>query len=211
MQFTTPGLTTVDDPIKSRHDLKTTRQSIKAILANGTPNWVRWPNDYKAFVRESFAAEKESSDDQVRHFRMEDQDFLIDVKSRKVNIKRTRDIIKTLRDNGVRCFTVQNGHPQQVGIWCCPSNSDEMVYVCYLQVPYMCEWSVLRLDRHFLPNGEDFRGWRTLIVQLVEKGILTEQKAHKIFGAPTDGMVSRRYRRSLFFYRNRKRLETSRL
>lgn len=205
-QYSTPGLATVDDPIKDRHDIKTTRESIKQILSSGTPNWVRWPQDYKSFVKESFQAEKEQSDDMVKSFRMEDQELLVDAKARLVNIKRARDLIKTLRDNGVRCFTVQNGHPQQVGLWCCPPDSQEMQYVCYLQVPFMPEWSVLRLDRHGLPNGEDYRGWRTMIMQLIQKGILTEKKAHRIFSTPTDGIVSRRYRRSLYFYRNRPRL-----
>lgn len=195
----------VDDPIKSRHDLKTTRQSIKQLLSGGTPNWIRFPADYKAFVRESFQAEKEQSDSQVSEYRMDDQELLTDAKPRMVNIIMTRDFIKKLRDNGVRCFTLYNGMPQTVGLWACRPNSQEMVYVAYLQVPCMYEWSILRLDRHNLPNGEDYRGWRTVLVQLIEKGILTEKQTDKIFGKVTDSVVSRRYRRSLYNFRNRKR------
>ena len=194
---------TVDDPIKSRHDLKTTRESIKSMLTNGTPDWYRFPQDYKSFVKESFAAEKEQSDAQVAQYKMDGQEELTNADSRKVNPIGTRDFIKKLRDNGVRCFTVDNGMAGTVALWAAGRNSDEMVYVAYCQVPAMWEWSVLRLDRHGLPNGEDFRGYRTVLAQLIVKDILSEQKAHEIFGRPTDGPVSRRYRETLFEFRNR--------
>ncbi len=56
---------------------------------------------------------------------------------------------------------------------------------------------------HLAEAGEDFRGWRTVLVQLITKGILTEMKAHQIFGKPTDSEVSLIYRESLFFIRNK--------
>lgn len=194
----------VDDPIKSYHDLKTTRQSIKQLLSGGTPNWVRFPNDYRAFVKESFQAEKEQSDRQVAQYRMDDQDLLVDSKPRMVNILTTRDFLKKLKRHGLKCFTFNNPlMPQTVGLWVKPKFTNEMKYIAYMQVPCMYEWSVLRLDRHGLPNGEDFRGWRTILYQLVEKQILTEKEVHKIFGRPTDSIVSRRYRKSLYWFRNR--------
>lgn len=201
-QYTTPRLATTDDPIRSRHDLKTTRQSIKDLLANGTPKWVSHPEDYKALAKESYLADKEQSDAMVREYRMQGQEILSDAKPRMVNIIQTREFIKKLRDNGIRCFTFQNGHPQQVGLWACRPNSVELTYVCFMQIPCMYEWSVLRLDRHGLPNGEDFRGWRTVLSQLVVKDIATETKLHKIFGRPTDAITSRRYRQTLFNFRN---------
>jgi hypothetical protein len=214
--FTTPGLTTVEDPIKSRHDIKTTRETVKQLLANGTPDWVRFPHDYKAFVKESFAAEKEQSDAQVAQYKMEDQELLTDAAPRMVNIMRSRDFIKKLRDNGVKCFTLYNWQPglplwlqQTVGLWACPPFSDTMRYICYLQIPYMWEWSVLRLDRHGLPNGEDYRGWRTAVCELIKKEIFTETKAHEVFGQPTESIVSRRYRKTLYLLRNHKRSEAA--
>jgi hypothetical protein len=200
--YNTPNLATVDDPIRSRHDIKATRQSIKQMLAGGTPDWVRFPSEYKSFVRESFQAEKEQSDRMVRQYRLDNQDELTDEKSRKVNIVRSRDIIKKLRDNGVRCFTIDNGMAGTVGLWACKPNSQEMTYVCYMQIPFMCEWSIVRLDRHGLASGESYRGWRTILAQLIVKEILTEKKVHAIFGRPNDSITSRRYRETLFNFRN---------
>ena len=191
------------DPWKHKHNVKATQESIKRLLADGTPNWIKWPQDYKNFVRESFQAAKEESDSQVSDYKMANQDILTNAAARKVNAIRTRDFIEKLRRNGVKCFTVDNGFPPQtVALWAVKPDSDKVVYVCYLQVPAMYEWSILKVDRHGLPAGEDYRGWRTVLVQLVTKGILTETKAHKIFGRPTDSEVSMIYRESLYFIRN---------
>jgi hypothetical protein len=197
------GLVPVDDPIKSRHDLKTTRESIKALLANGTPDWVRWPSDYKAFVKESFAAEKEASNEMVEGYKIDGQDILTDEKPRKVHPIATREFVKKLRDNGVRCFTVDNGLAGTVALWA--ARGQQMVYICFLQVPAQYEWSVLRLDSHNLPAGERYRGWRTVLAQLIVKEILSEEKAHQIFGRPQGGVISSRYRRTLWNFRNGKR------
>lgn len=193
----------VKNPWKERHDLKITRETIKQLLSNGTPNWVRWPEDYKNFVKESFAAEKEISDSQVSQYKMEHQDILTNAKARKVNAIGTRDFIAKLRRNGVKCFTIDNGFPPQtVALWAIRPNSNKASYVCYLQVPAMYEWSLLKIDRHGLPFGEDFRGWRTVVAQLVVKGILTEKRAHEIFKRPTDSEVSLIYRETMFYTRN---------
>lgn len=198
-----PEYKPTEDPIKSRHDIKTTRESVKTLLANGTPDWVKFPNEYKAFVQESFAEEREISNTMVRQYKMKDQDILTDTEPRMVNILTTIDFYQRLKNNGVKCFTVYNGMPQTVGLWAVPKHTNEAKYICYMQVPCMYEWSVLRLDRHGLPNGEDYRGWRTVLSQLIVKEVLTEDQAHKIYGKPVEGNpVSKIYRQTLYNFRN---------
>lgn len=201
-----PQLKKVDDPIKSYHDLKTTQATIKTLLKDGTPDWITRPNDYKNFAKEAFQAEKELSDGMVLGYRMGDEDILTNYKARAVNIMSSRDFISKLRNNGIKCFTLYNGMPQTVGLWVIvPTNHGiDVRYICYMQIPAQIEWSVLRLDKHGLPNGEDYRGWRTVVSQLIRKDVLTEQRAHEIFGSPTDSIVSRRYRQTLWFHRHRK-------
>lgn len=190
------------NPFKHRHDIKTTQQSIKKLLADGTPNWIRFPNDYKNFVKESFQAAKEESDAQVSGYKMQHQELLMNAAARKVNAIATRDFIAKLRRAGVKCFTVDNNWYNTVALWAVKPGTDRLEYICYLQIPAMYEWSVLRVDRHGLPAGEDYRGWRTVLVQLVTKQILTETQVHRIFGRPTDSEVSMIYRESLYFIRN---------
>lgn len=196
-----PEYKEIEEPIKSAHDLKTTRESIKKLLADGTPDWVSHPEDYKAFVQESFAQEKEISNQMVQQYKMADQDILTDANPRMVNILTTINFYKKLKDHGVRCFTVDNGMAGTVALWAVPKITNEAKYMAYMQVPCMYEWSVLRLDNHGLPNGEDYRGWRTVLFQMIIKDVLTEEEAHKLFGYPR-GAASVIYQRSLWEWRN---------
>lgn len=182
-----------------------TQATIKKMLADGTPKWIRFPRDYKAFAQESLLAEKEISETMTRRYKMAHQEELLNEVARKVNPWGTRDFIKKLRDSGIQCFTVDNGFPKStVALWALKPGTNELTYVCFLQIPAMWEYSVLRLDKRGLPNGEAYRGWRTVEMQLIEKGIVSERRAHQIFGYPTDGEASRRFRQNLHWLRNRR-------
>jgi hypothetical protein len=204
---TVPGLKHVEDPYKEKHDLSTTHETIQQLLAGGTPSWVKWPREYTSFVQESFAEHKQVSDTMASRYAMEDQDDLTNRPARMVNPMSTRDFVAKLRAYGVKCFTVDNQFPPgTVALWCLPPKQNQRArYICYLQIPAMYEWSVLRLDRHNMPVGEAFRGWRTVLVQLVEKEIMTEYEIHKVFGNPSTGPVFNRYQQSLWEARNKRR------
>jgi hypothetical protein len=200
-----PQYKPLDDHLKPYHDLKTTKATIKELLKDGTPDWIRFPNEYKQFAKEMYLADKETSDEMVEGYKMADQDILTNYKARAVNIMSTRDFITKLRTNGIKCFTLYNGMPQTVGLWAIvPTRTGINVrYVCYLQIPAMIEWSVLDVDAHGLPAGESYRGWRTVLSEMIKKKVISEEKAHEIFGRPTDSIVSRRYRKTLWAYRHR--------
>jgi hypothetical protein len=209
MQTNAP-LQNLANPWEGRHDLKTTQETIRKLLAGGTPNWVKWPKDYRAFAQEAVLADKEVSEKMTRRYRMEDQESLLNETARKVNPIGTRDFIQKMRNAGIKCYTIDNGFPKStVALWSFKPGTDHVVPVCYLQVPAMYEWSVLRLDKRGMPDGEAFRGWRTVEVQLIEKGIISEARAHEIFGRPVDGPVSVRFRRNMFWFRNRRELQAS--
>jgi hypothetical protein len=194
----------VGENTKSRHNVKATQATIKELLKHGTPDWVRRPREYIQFAKESFAYDKEQSDSLVAAYKHDDQDILTNFKARYINPINTRVFIEKLRANGIKCFTIFAGQPFQVGLWVVmpTKQGGRPVYICYMQIPAMVEWSILNLDKHGLPAGEGYRGWRTVVAQLIKKGVLTEKKAHQIFGKPTEGIVSRRYRRSLHAIRN---------
>ena len=101
----------LDDPWKERHDLKTTRATISKLLAGGTPNWYRWPKDYKNFAQEAVLADREVSDKMAFRYKMEDQSLLTNELARMVNPIRTRHFIEKLRNSGVKCYTIFNGFP----------------------------------------------------------------------------------------------------
>ena len=201
-----PNYKQIEQPWKQHHNKKVTKESIKRILAGGTPRWLSHPEEYKQLAIESYLADKEQSISQVREYRMDDQEQLVDFRARNVNIISTKEFVSKLQKNGIKCFVCYNGMPQTLGLWCIvpTKNGVDLRYACYMQSPAMIEYSVLRLDEHGLPNGEDYRGWRTVLSEMIKKEIITEKKAHEIFGRPTESIVSRRYRRTLFEFRNRR-------
>jgi hypothetical protein len=196
-------------PWGSRHDMSVTQETIKKLLAGGTPNWVRFPKDYKAFAQESLLADREISERMTRRYKMEDQESLLNTVARKVNLISTRDLVQKLRDAGVKCYTIDNAMPQTVGLWAFKPGTDVVVAIAFFQVPAMCEWSILRLDKRGLPSGEAYRGWRTVESELIKKGIISEVKADEIFGRPVDGPVSKRFRRDMYWFRNRRELNAN--
>jgi hypothetical protein len=200
----------VEDPYKERHDYDTTHESIERILADGTPNWVKWPKEYKAMAMEDFAAHRETSEKMGTEYRWHDQEILTDKKARRVNGIETRLFMEKLQKNDIKCAAFDNGWKSVTGVptvalFCVPrSRPNKLRAICYMDVPVMYEWSVLHLDRHGIPSGEDTRGWRTVAIQLVEKDIITEAQCHRIFGAPPANKLSDRYYRSLWEKRNGK-------
>lgn len=203
---TTPGLHDVENPWKEKHDVSVTDATIQQLLAGGTPDWVRFPRDYRSFAQEEFQSHREKSELQAQDYKIEDQAALTNRAARMVNPMSTRDFVKKLRDNGVKCFTVDNQFPPAtVALWCLPPKQTQKArYIAYVQIPAMYEWSVLKTDRYGKPMGEAFRGWRTVLVQLVEKEILTEYQINKIFGEASKNPVFNRYHQSLWEARNKK-------
>src|ERR1700690_2012809 len=107
----------VDDNMVSRHDFSTTGETIKQLLADGTPDWVKHPEDYKQFARECFLAEKEISDQLSEQYKMDDQEELTNREAREVNPMSTDEFIRKLRAFGIKCFTIYNGFMAPEGHW----------------------------------------------------------------------------------------------
>jgi len=107
----------VEDNMIARHDFATTDETIKQLLANGTPNWVKHPEEYKRFARECFLAEKEISDKMTEQYQMEDREDLLNAEARLVNPMSTDEFVRKLRAYGIRCFTIYNGEFAPPGHW----------------------------------------------------------------------------------------------
>jgi len=74
-------------------------------------------------------------------------------------------------------------------------------YLGAIQDGQMIEWSQLRLDSHNLPTKEKYRGWRSVLMNLIKRGCVTEDQVHAIFGKPT-GKRANRWLRDLWILRN---------
>src|SRR5271170_3792475 len=76
-------------------------------------------------------------------------------------------------------------------------------YVCGVQASMMNEYSVIHVDSHGLPLNEKKRGWRTVLLRLIQGSFISEEDADRVFGEPTSGSISRRYREQIYWFRNR--------
>lgn len=199
-------------PVKSWRNIAKTRAAFGELLKGGTPKWVSHPKDYKNFAIEDYLQWKERSDKMAAQFRWEDQDLYTDVESRLIRPMWTRVFIDKLRTNGVKCHTRQANWNEKApppwwlanttGLYAEVPSQRELGFqkICNLFIPRMFEWSILLTDEHNLPCGQVI-GWRTAVSELIIKKVLTETKAHEIFGEPS-GAQSVPYRRKLFKFRN---------
>lgn len=71
-----------------------------------------------------------------------------------------------------------------------------------LQYPIGPEFSVMRFDQYNVPTKEKFRGWRTALLCLILKGVVTKSEAVRAFG-PCEGQAGEFYREQLKAYRER--------
>ena len=74
--------------------------------------------------------------------------------------------------------------------------------VSLLQVPLGPEWDLVRFDEYGVPVGKRFHGWRTALLALITKRVITEEQAHKAFGKPLENAASSFYRQQLKAFRD---------
>lgn len=58
-------------------------------------------------------------------------------------------------------------------------------YVCAVPAGNMPEYSQIRIGKHGEVVNEKYRGWRTVLIRLLEIGAVTESALEKVFGPPT--------------------------
>lgn len=78
----------------------------------------------------------------------------------------------------------------------------EYVMVDKLQVPVGPEWTVMRFDDLNIPTTEKYHGWRTAVLALIIRRVITEEDALRAFGPVEIDDTSSFYRQQLFEWRN---------
>jgi hypothetical protein len=82
-----------------------------------------------------------------------------------------------------------------------PPTPDPYLAVATIQ-PVNPEWMVMRINEYGEPTTAKYLGWRTALLCLITKGIITEKQAHKVFPLGT-GPAGDWYRQQLFELRAR--------
>jgi hypothetical protein len=112
------------------------------------------------------------------------------------------EFITALRKSGVHCHYRQHPHLDKAVLYVSKFGYDNPEVACWVQIGNMPELSIMRFDDHGVPLDERKRGWRTALLQLILKGIITEEKANKAFGSPKQTEQFHRYNSMLQSFRN---------
>lgn len=103
----------------------------------------------------------------------------------------------------VRCWYREHPHPDKVTLlYSNAAGTLPPEVACWVQAGNMPEFSLMRFDDHGVPVDERRRGWRTCLLQLILKGIVSEQTAEEVFGQ-AKGPAAERYLSTLYAFRNR--------
>lgn len=140
--------------------------------------------------QEQFQKLREENTGARRGYRLDHQEEL--QQDRTGRILHMNVFLLMLRQAGVKARYADKGaFPGMLGLWVNHNDVDQ--YICFVHVPYMQEYEELYFDEYDVPLGPKRRGWRTVLLRLMIAGVLTEEAAHAVFGAPPVNAVSRRY------------------
>jgi hypothetical protein len=109
--------------------------------------------------------------------------------------------ITKLRANGIACWYRDHPHADKL-VLVYTGHDGNLAVGCWAANGYMPEYEFVRFDERGVVLDTKRRGWRTCLLQLIMKGVITEEKANKAFGRAT-GPASARYLSTLFSFRSR--------
>lgn len=148
---------------------------------------------------ETWHQKHEENVDSRKQYRWAQQDEL--KSERTGRILHMNVFLGKLKEAGLNCwYTEKGGMKGTLGLYVARDGVAD--YICFVQVPLMQEYEEVHFDAYDVPLGSKRRGWRTVLLRLMEKKYLTEAQANQYFGEPASGPVSRRYRQYLAYLRN---------
>jgi hypothetical protein len=160
--------------------------------------------DGSSQTKEELCRLSEANEANARQYQFVTPEEYADAKERIGKIKHSSRFLVELRKAGVKCW--YRDHPQADKLTMVVQNKDAKPEVgCWVQRGFMPELSIVRFDDHNIPINERFRGWRTATLQLILKGILTEEQADETFGRPKFSPAFSRYHQILRSFRNQGR------
>lgn len=154
--------------------------------------------------QEELCRQKELSEDAGDEYRWCTKEEYADIESRMGTIIHSSELISKLRDKvGLRCWYRNHPHADKLTLMCQRPGKelDEPEVGCWVKNGWMPEYTVMGFDHNGVPLAEKYRGWRTALLQLILKGFITEDKAHKVFGPATRACADR-YNSILYGVRN---------
>jgi hypothetical protein len=155
-------------------------------------------------THEELCRVKEENDAVAQTYQWLSPDEYADEGARIGAIMHSSELITKLKNVcGLVCWYAPHPQPKRVTLLVDTSNGALKPDIgCWCQAGYAPEYSVCNFDDHGVVLQEAYRGWRTVLMQLMLKGMLTEERATQVFGEAF-GPASSRYNAFLYDMRNR--------
>jgi hypothetical protein len=151
---------------------------------------------------EELCRQKELSNEVAKQYQWVTPDEYANAEERIGRIIHSSEFITILRNKcGLKCW--YRDHPQPRKITLVVQRKDLAPEVgCWCQLGFMPEYEIMDFDEHGVPLDSKYRGWRTCLLQLILKGLLSEEVVNRVFREPT-GPASKRSLETLHGFRNR--------
>jgi len=138
----------------------------------------RWKEGNQAVASEyQFVKPEDYEDEAARVGRVMGHDEFIRILRNKLNLK---------------CFYREMNHPQKIALWVVRAEGSPEESMGWVKRGLTTELSIMRFDDHGVPLDEKFRGWRSVLMNLVMKGFLKEHDVRRVFGR-AKGPASEKY------------------
>ncbi len=180
-------------------DVKMTPE-LAAAVAEYAEN--RWEDSKNTQMQEELCRQKEMSEETSKEYQWINPEEYKDSTARIGKVISHAEFITTLRKAGIRCWYTQHPHPDKAVLYVYRDELAPPELACWVQIGQMPELSMMNFDEHGIPLAERRRGWRTCLLQLILKGIISEEKANKVFGPPKVTKQYDRYNSTLQHFRN---------
>ena len=137
---------------------------------------------------------KEENDNLARDYQWLNPGEYEDEKARIGRIMHSSELIKKLTEEcGISARYRPHPQPKRITLLVDTSQGIKgMEVACWVQFGYMPEYSICNFDDHGVVLQEAYRGWRTVLLQLLVKHMIDEETINRVFGEAV-GPAARKY------------------
>ena len=137
---------------------------------------------------------KEENDNLARDYQWLNPGEYEDEKARIGRIMHSSELIKKLTEEcGISARYRPHPQPKRITLLVDTSQGIKgMEVACWVQFGYMPEYSICNFDDHGVVLQEAYRGWRTVLLQLLVKHMIDEETINLVFGEAV-GPAARKY------------------
>jgi hypothetical protein len=145
-------------------------------------------------TQEELCRVREENEALAKEYQWLSPDEYADEKARIGRIMHSSELITKLREEcGLTAIYREHPLPKRKTLLVDNTNGIKGLEVaCWVQFGYMPEFSICNFDEHGVILQEAYRGWRTVLLQLLIKRLLTEETITRVFGEAV-GPAARKY------------------